>query len=121
MAVSIRLRRLGSSRQAFYRIVAADSRTARDGRFLEALGYYDPLKKPMEVKVDESRVFYWMSNGARVTDTVRSILRKTGTWAKWARLRTGEQVEPEVVSMHGAKRTTGIPEGGSSAGTDAES
>lgn len=114
MAVRIRLRRMGSSRQAFYRIVAADSRAARDGRFLESIGYYDPLKKPMEVRIDEERFFHWMHNGAQVSDTVRSLLRKTGTWAKWARARTGEEVEAEVVFMQGAKRTAGAPEGGSS-------
>lgn len=111
MSVSIRLRRMGSSRQAFYRIVAADRRTARDGRFLDTLGYYDPLKKPMEVRIDEERFFHWMKNGAQVSDTVRSLLRKTGTWAKWARVRTGEEVEAEVVFLKGASRTTGIPEG----------
>lgn len=117
VSVRIRLRRMGSSRQVFYRIVAADSRAARDGRFLETIGYYDPLKKPMEVKIDEERFFHWMRNGAQVTDTVRSLMRKTGTWAKWARARTGEEVDAEVVFMQGAKRTAGDLEGGASKAT----
>ncbi|MBD3370736.1 30S ribosomal protein S16 [Candidatus Fermentibacteria bacterium] len=105
--VKIRLRRTGSSRQPSYRIVVADSRKARDGKFLEILGYYDPLKKPLELKVDEARFFNWMRKGAQVTDTVRTLMRRTGTWEKWSRLKAGsEDVEPEVVFIRGTKRTT---------------
>ena len=106
--VRIRLRRMGSAKQPFYRIVAADARKPRGGRFLDTLGYYDPLKKPLELKVDESKLFVWMEKGAQVTDTVRSLLRRTGTWEKWTKLSAGEKgIDPEVVTITGEKRTTG--------------
>ena len=109
--VKIRLRRMGSSRQAFYRIVAADNRKARDGRFLDVIGFYDPLKKPVELKIDEGKFFDWMGNGAQVTDTVRSLLRKTGTWEKWSRKKQGgEDIEAEVIFIRGEKRTSPDPE-----------
>lgn len=106
--VKIRLRRMGSARQPFYRIVAADARKPRGGRFLEIVGYYDPLKRPLELKVDEKKIFHWMGKGAQVTDTVQSLLRRTGTWAKWAKISAGEEgVDPEVVLLQGEKRTAG--------------
>ena len=106
--VRIRLRRMGSAKQPFYRIVAADARKARGGRFLDILGYYDPLKKPLELKVDESKFFHWMEKGAQVTETVQSLLRRTGTWAKWTKLSAGEKgIDPEVVLITGENRTAG--------------
>ena len=76
MAVKIRLRRMGAKKAPFYRIVVADSRYPRDGRFIEEVGYYDPTKNPSVVKVDGEKVKKWLSNGAQPTDTVRSILKK---------------------------------------------
>lgn len=78
MATKIRLRRMGARGHAFYRIVAADSRSPRDGRFIEVLGYYDPHTEPATVKVHEDRVRYWLSVGAQPTDIVRALLRKAG-------------------------------------------
>lgn len=105
--VRIRLKRMGSAKQPFYRIVAADARKARGGRFLEILGYYDPLKKPLELKVDEKKLFSWMEKGAQVSDTVQSLLRRTGTWSKWSRLSSGEKgIDPEVVFISGENRTS---------------
>ena len=76
--VKIRLRRIGAKKAPFYRIVVADSRFARDGRFIEEIGYYNPMVKPAEVKVDGERAKYWLQCGAQPTDTVRVLLKKTG-------------------------------------------
>ncbi|MCQ2559715.1 MAG: 30S ribosomal protein S16 [Clostridia bacterium] len=74
--VKIRLKRMGAKKKPFYRIVVADSRNARDGRFIEELGYYDPLKSPAEIKVNAERAEYWMSQGAQLTDTMRGLFKK---------------------------------------------
>ncbi len=76
MPIKIRLRRMGRKKQAHYRIVVADNDSPRDGRFVEALGYYKPLSQPARVVVDMERVEYWMGQGAQPSDTVNSILRK---------------------------------------------
>ncbi len=76
MAVKIRLRRMGAKKAPFYRIVVADSRYPRDGRFIEELGYYDPTKEPSVVKVDAEKAKKWIANGAQPTDTVRAIFKK---------------------------------------------
>ncbi|MCL6561247.1 MAG: 30S ribosomal protein S16 [Firmicutes bacterium] len=78
MAVKIRLRRMGAKKNPFYRIVVADSRSPRDGRFVEELGYYDPLKEPAEIKIDEARALKWLKNGAQLTDTARALFHKAG-------------------------------------------
>jgi len=77
MPVKIRLTRKGAKKRPFYRLVVADSEAPRDGRFIEVLGTYDPRKDPVEVKIDRERVDLWLSRGAKPTDTVRSLLRKT--------------------------------------------
>ena len=76
MAVKIRLRRIGAKKSPFYRIVVADSRYPRDGRFIEEIGYYDPTKEPTVVKVDAEKAKKWMANGAQPTDTVKKIFEK---------------------------------------------
>lgn len=76
--VKIRLRRLGAKKNPYYRIVVADSRFPRDGRFIEELGTYSPLSEPSEVKVDADRVKDWIAKGAQPTDTVRALLKKAG-------------------------------------------
>ena len=76
MAVKIRLRRMGAKKAPFYRIVVADSRYPRDGRFIEELGYYNPLTNPAEVKIDGEKVKKWISDGAQPTETVKSLLKK---------------------------------------------
>ena len=76
--VKIRLRRMGMKKKPFYRLVVTDSRNARDGRFIEEIGYYDPMKQPAEIKVDNEKAAQWMKNGAQPTDTVRVLLKKSG-------------------------------------------
>ncbi|SDM72607.1 30S ribosomal protein S16 [Acetanaerobacterium elongatum] len=78
MAVKIRLRRMGAKKAPFYRIVVADSRYPRDGRFIEELGYYDPTKEPSVINVDTEKVDKWIKNGAQPTDTVKALLKKIG-------------------------------------------
>jgi len=77
MAVKIRLRRMGAKKAPFYRVVVADSRYPRDGRFIEEVGYYDPTKEPSVVKIDSEKVKKWLQNGAQPTDTVRVLLKKS--------------------------------------------
>ena len=74
--VKIRLRRMGAKKNPFYRIVVADSRSPRDGRFIEELGTYNPLANPAEIKVDVERAKYWIANGAQPTETVKALLKK---------------------------------------------
>ena len=78
MAVKIRLRRLGAKKAPFYRIVVADSRSPRDGRFIEEIGTYNPMTDPATVTVDAEKAKKWIANGAQPTDTVRDLLKKTG-------------------------------------------
>mgnify|MGYP000206317148 FL=1 len=78
MAVKIRLRRMGQKKAPFYRIIVADSRSPRDGKFIEEIGTYDPTKDPSEFKVDEEAAKKWLNNGAQPTDTVRALFKKAG-------------------------------------------
>ena len=78
MAVKIRLRRMGAKKSPFYRIVVADSRYPRDGRFIEEIGYYNPLEEPAVVKVDVEKAQKWSANGAQPTDTVKDLLKRAG-------------------------------------------
>ena len=78
MAVKIRLKRMGAKKRPFYRIVVADSRFPRDGRFIEEVGYYNPIEKPAVVKIDKDLAMKWLNNGAIPTDTVRDIFSKEG-------------------------------------------
>ncbi|MCL2167018.1 MAG: 30S ribosomal protein S16, partial [Clostridiales bacterium] len=78
MATRIRLRRMGAKKAPFYRVVVADSRYPRDGRFIEEIGYYDPTKNPSLIKIDEERAKYWMGTGAQPSDTVRTLMVRVG-------------------------------------------
>ncbi len=78
MAVKIRLRRMGAKKAPFYRVVVADSRYPRDGRFIEEIGTYNPLAEPTEFKVDADKAKKWIANGAQPTDTVKALLKKNG-------------------------------------------
>ena len=78
MAGKIRLRRMGAKKAPFYRIVVADSRYPRDGRFIEEVGYYDPTKEPSVIKIDEEKAKTWLANGAQPTDTVKALLKIQG-------------------------------------------
>ena len=81
--VKIRLQREGKKKAPFYHIVVADSRSPRDGRFIETVGTYDPIKKDNNITVDEEKTIKWLNNGAQPTDTVKSILTQSGVWAKF--------------------------------------
>ena len=78
MAVKIRLKRMGAKKRPFYRVVVADARSPRDGRFIEMVGYYDPLPDPVVVKLRDDRIRYWMATGARPSDAVRELLERQG-------------------------------------------
>ena len=79
--VKIRLKRMGMKKKPFYRVVVADERATRDGRFVDEIGYYNPVSNPVELKVDVEKAQTWMKNGAQPTDTVRALLKKTGAIA----------------------------------------
>ena len=83
MAVKLRLKRMGAKQKPFYRVIVADSRSPRDGRFIESVGTYDPIKKDNNITINEERVNYWLDNGAQPTDTVKNILSKAGVWATY--------------------------------------
>ena len=78
MAVKIRLRRMGAKKAPFYRVVVADERSPRDGKFIDEIGYYNPLTNPAEVKIDADKAQKWIENGAQPTETVKSLLKKNG-------------------------------------------
>ena len=78
MAVKLRLKRMGSKAKPFYRIVAADSRSPRDGRFIEEIGYYNPITEPAEIKIDEEKATKWIANGAQPTDVVKRLFNTVG-------------------------------------------
>ncbi|MBQ8738081.1 MAG: 30S ribosomal protein S16 [Clostridia bacterium] len=78
MAVKIRLRRMGAKKAPFYRVIVADERAPRDGKFIDEIGYYNPLKNPAEIKIDGEKAMKWLNNGAQPTQTVKSILEKSG-------------------------------------------
>ena len=77
MAVKIRLKRIGSKKNPFYRVVVADERSPRDGKFIDEIGYYNPLTDPAEIKIDSEKATKWINNGAQPTETVRTLLKKT--------------------------------------------
>jgi len=87
MATKIRLRRMGAKKRPFYRIVVADARSPRDGKFIEEIGYYDPTTNPATVKIDEEKALKWLTDGAKPSDTVKSLLQKQGVIAKFAESR----------------------------------
>ena len=90
MAVKLRLKRMGAKKAPFYRIVAADSRSPRDGRFIETVGTYNPLVNPAETKINEEVALKWLRNGATPTDTVRNLLSKAGIMKKFSEEKQGK-------------------------------
>ncbi|MBC8590486.1 30S ribosomal protein S16 [Wansuia hejianensis] len=80
MAVKIRLKRMGAKKNPFYRIIVADSRSPRDGRFIEEIGYYNPLTEPKTVKIDNEKAMNWLQNGAKPTDTVNRLFKENGVY-----------------------------------------
>jgi small subunit ribosomal protein S16 len=83
MSVKIRLKRMGSKKRPFYRVVVADSRSPRDGRFIETVGYYNPIIEPEEIKLEDDKIVNWMLQGAQPTETVRNMLSKAGILTKF--------------------------------------
>ena len=94
MSVKIRLKRIGAKKNPFYRIIVADSRSPRDGRFIEEIGYYDPLTKPITVKIDNERAMNWLNNGAKPTDTVNRLFKQNGMYDA-AKVEVEVEVEDE--------------------------
>ena len=90
MAVKLRLKRMGSKQKPFYRIVAADSRFPRDGRFIETVGTYNPIAKPAEIKIDKEVAIKWLNNGAQPTDTVKTLLKNEGILKEFASSKKGK-------------------------------
>lgn len=88
--VKIRLKRMGAKKAPFYRIVVADSRDSRDGRFIESIGYYDANTNPVTVKIDAEKALDWMQKGAQVTDTVRNLFSKNGLMKKFAEAKAAK-------------------------------
>lgn len=99
LAVRLRLRRIGKKKMPIYHIVAADSRAARNGKFLEIIGRYEPLQNPMLISAQEDRVLYWLNTGALPTDTVRSLLQRIGLWMKWSMMKKGRDEATIAMEM----------------------
>jgi len=82
MAVKIRLKRMGVKKKPFYRIVVADSRSPRDGKFIDEIGFYNPISEPKEIRIDDEKAIKWISTGAKPTDTVNDLFKKNGIYEK---------------------------------------
>jgi small subunit ribosomal protein S16 len=91
--VRLRLRKVGSKAQTSFRVVAADREHPRDGRFLEAVGYYNPRTQPATIQLDEAQIYQWLKNGAQPSDSVAQIFKSVGTLARFERFKQGEAVE----------------------------
>ncbi len=107
--VKLRLRRTGKKKHPIYKIVAADIRSPRDGRFIESVGQYNPNVNPISLSVKEERVFHWLRKGAQPTDTVRTLLQRKGLWLRWSLIRRGVdeakmQTIVEKWQLHQAER-----------------
>lgn len=90
MAVKIRLKRMGAKKAPFYRVIVADSRSPRDGRFIDTIGTYNPLATPAEIKLNEESAIKWLNNGAIPTDTVKNLFSKAGIMEKYHNLKQGK-------------------------------
>ena len=91
MSVKIRLKRMGAKKRPFYRVVIADSRSPRDGRFIATVGTYNPIAQPAEIKLDEAKILTWLSNGAQPSDTARNLLSNAGILAKFAEMKAAKK------------------------------
>jgi small subunit ribosomal protein S16 len=107
--VKIRLRRTGAKKKPTYRVVITDSRAPRDGRFIEIVGHYNPRTEPVTFNIQEDRILHWLSEGARPTDTVRSLLENVGTFERFARLKAGADLE-ELLAEAKAGREANMAE-----------
>ena len=99
MAVRIRLQRHGKKRRPFYRLVAADSRSQRDGRFIERIGYYDPMTDPANIVIDAEKALKWLRTGAQPSDTAKNLMSKAGVWEQFISEKQGQPIPtPETES-----------------------
>ncbi|GAB4429192.1 MAG: hypothetical protein Kow00106_24220 [Anaerolineae bacterium] len=105
--VRIRLRRVGRKKQPSYRIVVADSRSPRDGRYIEAIGFYNPRTEPETITLKEDRALHWLSVGAQPSEPVERIFKKLGTFARFERLRQGEALEVLVAEAQAEAEARG--------------
>jgi small subunit ribosomal protein S16 len=101
--VRLRLRRVGAKKQPSFRLVATDIEMPRDGRFLEALGFYNPRTEPATITLDEERIYHWISKGAQPSESVAKLFRVTGTMERYARFKTGEDVQVLVAEAKAAE------------------
>lgn len=107
MAVKIRLKRMGAKKRPFYRVVIADSRSPRDGRFIEIVGTYNPVTQPSEIKLDEEKILSWLGNGAQPSDTVRNLLSNAGILAKYNESKSGKKPAKKTTTKEAsAKKPT---------------
>lgn len=102
--VKIRLRRVGAKKQPSYRVVVADSRSPRDGRFIETIGFYNPRTEPQTVEIKEDRALYWLSRGAQPTDAVAGLLTRQGTMDRLARYKSGESLDVLLAEAAAARQ-----------------
>lgn len=109
MAVKIRLKRMGAKKRPFYRVVIADSRSPRDGRFIETVGTYNPIAQPAEIKLDEDKILSWLGNGAQPSDTVRNLLSNAGILAKYNNSKSGKKPAAKSTKKAAAKPATDKP------------
>jgi len=105
LALTIRLRRMGTKKRPTYRIVAIDARKAREGKFVEILGWYNPIERPARVKFEEEKIFKHFDEGALVSETVASLFKQTGLIGKYQKLKKGEDVSDIVISDTIKERT----------------
>jgi len=120
MAVRIRLRRMGKKKFPSYRLAVVDSRAKRDGRFIEFVGFYDPITNPHTLKLKEDRIIEWLKMGASYSDTVGSLLRQAGVLRRWHEIRTGKKPE-EKKQAEIEKKSTKAAVGGEKKETAANS
>ena len=109
LAVRIRLKRMGAKKQPVYRIVVADARAARDGRYVDQVGYYNPLREPPEVKVDAERAIEWLSKGAQPSESVRQLFERSGVWAMWQQRRQARKAAEQAGAGQPGEAPAEIP------------
>lgn len=111
MAVRIRLQRHGKKRRPFYRLVAADSRSQRDGRFIERIGYYDPMTDPANIVIDAEKALKWLRTGAQPSDTAKDLMSKAGVWEQFISEKQGQPIPtPETESTPASEDTSDAEE-----------
>lgn len=112
MAVKIRLKKMGAKKKPFFRVVAADVRSPRDGRFIELLGYYNPMTDPPDLKFDDDKVFKWLDAGAEPTEAAGQLLKKAGLLERWQLLKQGVKISEldSKIAERREKQPTAIPE-----------